>query len=230
MIESFSLPIFSAIWLGILTSISPCPLAANIAAISYVGKKVDQPRMVLLGGIMYTFGRMLSYLLLGVIIVGSLLSIPEVSRFLQNQMNIIMGPMLILIGLFLLEMISIKFSGMSPGESTQKQADKLGIWGAGFLGFIFALSFCPVSAGLFFGSLIPLAMTHQSQVILPTFYGIGTALPVIIFAFVIAFSTKLVGALFNKLTVFELWARRVTGVVFILVGIYYTLRYIFKLF
>ncbi len=230
MFETYSLAIVSAIWLGILTSISPCPLAANIAAISYVGKQVNQPRMVLLSGLMYTLGRMLSYMLLGILIVDSLLSMPEVSRFLQKEMNRIMGPLLIIVGLFLLEMISMKFSGISPGEKMQKKADKLGIWGAGFLGFIFALSFCPVSAGLFFGSLIPLAIDNQSEVLLPTFYGIGTALPVLIFAFVIAFSTKFVGAMYNKLTIFELWARRITGVVFICVGLFYSLRYIFKLF
>ena len=109
----------------------------------------------------------------------------------------------------------------------QGRAERYGIWGAALLGLLFALSFCPVSAALFFGSLIPLAVDHQSSIVMPTVYGVGTALPVIVFAFVIAVSTRMVGVMFNKLKIIEKWARRITGVVFIAVGIYYTLIYIF---
>lgn len=229
MDSSFWLAATSACWLGILTSISPCPLATNIAAITFIGKRVDHPLLVLVSGFLYTLGRTLSYLILGILIVTSLLSIPELSRFLQSHMNKIMGPILIIVGLFLLEMLTIKLPGIGHSEKLQQRADKFGIWGAALLGIIFSLSFCPVSAGLFFGSLIPLAIEQQSNIIIPTVYGIGTALPVILFAFVIAISARSVGKLFNKLTKFEFWARRVTGVVFILVGIYYSLIYIFNL-
>jgi len=170
---------------------------------------------------------MVTYLVLGVLIVASVLSIPELAMFLQQNMNKFLGPILIVVGMFLLNLISFSLPGGSLGARMQGKAERYGIWGAGLLGLLFALSFCPVSAALFFGSLIPLAVDHQSSVMMPTVYGIGTALPVIVFAFVIAVSTRLVGVLFNKLKAFEKWARRITGVVFIAVGIYYCLTYIF---
>ncbi len=225
--DSYAFALGSAIWLGILTSISPCPLATNIAAISFIGRRVESPRRVLAAGLLYTLGRMLTYLVLGILIVASVLSIPELAMFLQQNMNKFLGPILIVVGMFLLNLISLSLPGGGWGSNMQGKVDRFGIWGAGMLGLLFALSFCPVSAALFFGSLIPLALDHQSSIVMPTVYGVGTALPVIVFAFVIAMSTRMVGVMFNKLKTIEKWARRITGVVFILVGIYYTLVYIF---
>ncbi len=212
----------AALWLGILTSISPCPLATNIAAISYIGKKVGDTRHVLLSGLLYTLGRMFAYLVVGIIVVAGILSIPGVSNFLQDYMNRVLGPLLILVGVILLEWL--RMTGISlPGSGKLKNmAEKGGIWGAGLLGVIFALSFCPVSAALFFGSLIPLAVGVGSTVVYPSVFGIGTGLPVIVFAVMLAFSTQVVGKAYDKLRLIERWARRVTGAVFILVGIYYT--------
>lgn len=227
--DSYTIAVGSAVWLGILTSISPCPLATNIAAITFIGQRVDNPRRVVVAGLLYTLGRMTTYLVLGILIVASVLSIPELAMFLQQNMNKFLGPILIVVGLFLLNLISFTLPGGGLAARMQGTAERFGIWGAGFLGLLFALSFCPVSAGLFFGSLIPLAVDHQSSVMMPTAYGIGTALPVIVFAFVIALSTRFVGVMFNKLKTFEKWARRITGVVFIVVGIYYSLIYIFRI-
>jgi cytochrome c biogenesis protein CcdA len=225
--DSYSVALGSAVWLGILTSISPCPLATNIAAISFIGQRVDNPRKVIAAGLLYTLGRMVTYLVLGILIVASVLSIPELAMFLQQNMNKFLGPVLIIVGMFLLNLISFNLPGGGWGSGMQGRVERFGIWGAGLLGLLFALSFCPVSAALFFGSLIPLAVDHQSSVAMPILYGIGTAIPVIVFAFVIAVSTRMVGVMFNELKVIEKWARRITGVVFILVGIHYTLAYIF---
>lgn len=227
--DSLFLSAVSAFWLGILTSISPCPLATNIAAISYIGKRVGSPRNVLLSGFLYNLGRMLAYVSLGALLVASILAVPEVSRFLQEYMNKLLGPILIVAGMFLLELIRFTTSGMGVSEKMQRRVDRSGMWGAMLLGFVFALSFCPISAALFFGSLIPLSVKHSSAVILPSVYGIGTGLPVMIFAVLIAMGTRFVGSLFTKLTRIEFWARRITGVIFILVGIYYCLTYIFGL-
>ncbi|MDZ7860362.1 MAG: aromatic aminobenezylarsenical efflux permease ArsG family transporter [Candidatus Krumholzibacteriota bacterium] len=225
--DSYIVALGSAVWLGILTSISPCPMATNIAAISFIGRRVENPRKVLASGLLYTLGRMLTYLVLGILIVASILSIPELAMFLQKNMNKFLGPILIVVGMFLLEMISFDLMRSDIGSRMQGRAERFGIWGAALLGLLFALSFCPVSAALFFGSLIPLAVEHNSAVVIPSVYGAGTALPVIVFAFVIAISARMVGVMFNKLKTFEKWARRVTGVVFILLGIHYTLAYIF---
>lgn len=225
--EFLTAGLVSALWFGILTSISPCPMATNIAAISFIGKKVGSTRAVLMSGLFYTLGRMIAYLAVAMIVVYSLLSVPELARFLQKYLNIILGPLLILVGLFLLEIIKMNFGkGMSFSQKFQDSAQKKGIWGAAMLGFIFALSFCPVSAGLFFGSLIPLSLKYESALFLPLIYGIGTALPVIIFAIVIGYSANYIGKIFNKLSKFEYWARRVTGVIFIIAGLYLTWEFI----
>jgi cytochrome c-type biogenesis protein len=141
-------------------------------------------------------------------------------------MNKFLGPILIAVGLLLMRPFNLRLPGMGVGEKLQARVDRWGVWGAGLMGLLFALSFCPVSAALFFGSLIPIAVEHQSSVLMPTVYGIGTALPVVAFALIIALSARLVGRLFNSLTLFEKWARRITGVVFLAVGLYYVLVYL----
>jgi cytochrome c biogenesis protein CcdA len=227
--EVFFFPLISALWLGILTSISPCPLASNIAAVSFILKRVDHTSYVFASGILYTLGRVMGYTGLGVLITSSLLSIPQTSYFLQNYMNKILGPLLIIVGFFLLEVFRFGFSGLSTSDKLTGRFQNLGIMGSFSLGVLFALSFCPVSAALFFGSLIPLSLKNSSSIILPSIYGIGTGLPVLAFALLIAIGVKNIGNVFKKVTLFEYWTRRVIGIVFILVGIYYVLTHIFYL-
>jgi cytochrome c-type biogenesis protein len=217
----------SALWMGILTSISPCPLATNVAAISFVGRRVGNPRQVFLAGLLYTLGRSLAYLVLGVLLVGSLLSVPHVSHVLQKYMNKILGPILILAGMFLLEMLQVNLPGFSISGGMQQRVEAWGVWGASALGAIFALSFCPVSAALFFGSLVPLAIKAGSSVLLPSLYGVGTALPVLVFAVLIALGAHAVSKVLDKLALVERWTRWATAVIFIGVGVYYCLVYIF---
>ena len=218
----------SALWFGILMAISPCPMATNVAAISYIGKRLGSPRQVLLGGVLYTVGRTVAYVGLAVVILAGLQSIPRVSTFLQDYMNKVLGPVLIVVGLFLLELIKFGGGGPGVGEKLGRKVEGWGLAGALALGVIFALSFCPISAALFFGSLISLAVKYDSRILLPGVFGVGTALPVFVFAVIIGLGVGSLGAAFHKLQKFEWWARRVTGVVFILVGIYYCLEYIFE--
>jgi cytochrome c biogenesis protein CcdA len=217
----------AALWLGILTSISPCPLSTNIAAISYVGRKVGKPGSVLLSGLLYTVGRSLAYIAVAILITRGLLSIPGVSMFLQQYMNLLVGPIVLVVGLLLLDIWKFSIKGGGVGKRLQRRIDTMGIWGAGFMGLIFALAFCPVSAGLFFGGLIPLALKSNMPVVLSTLYGIGTALPVIGFALLLAFAAHWVGAAFNKLTIIEIWVRRITAVVMIVMGVYLILKHNF---
>jgi cytochrome c biogenesis protein CcdA len=217
----------SALWLGILTSISPCPMATNIAAISFIGRRVDKPREVLLAGVLYTAGRTITYVALGMIITFSLLSTPRVANFLQEYMNKILGPVLILVGVFLLGLVRVGWDGPGIGAHVEQRVRKMGMWGAGLLGIVFALTFCPVSAALFFGSLIPLAVRNGSSILMPTLYGVGTALPVVVFAVVIAVSAHSLGRAFASMSRVERWARLVTGVVFIGAGVYLVLTHIF---
>lgn len=218
------LAVGTALWLGILTSISPCPLSTNIAAVSYVGRRVGSRRLVLLSGALYTAGRSLVYLVLGAASVWSLMSMVSVSSFLQGTFPRLLGPILIALGLLLLGVFEFTLPSMGVNDELQNRVDHAGVWGAGLLGVIFALAFCPVSAGLFFGGLVPLAVERSSPLMLPLVYGVGTALPVAFFAVLLAVGAGWLGTALDRVQVFEVWARRVTAVVFVGVGIYETLR------
>ena len=228
---------WSALILGVITSISPCPLATNIAAISFLSRSLNNTRRVLLSGLLYTLGRMIVYVGLGSIILiflqtsspseASIVSV--LSRWLQNNVGIILGPLLVLAGMFILGLLQTATSFNIGSNSLQKRAKDGSIIWAFPMGIVFALSFCPVSASLFFIGLIGLATRHSSPVLLPTLYGIGTALPVLVFAFLFAFAARLVGKVFDRLSQIEKWIRTATGIIFIGAGVYYILTHIYGL-
>ncbi len=221
---------FTALWIGILTSISPCPLATNIAAISFVSYRIAHKGVVLLSGILYTIGRAITYIVIGFLIVRLMVNVPMLSDFLQRYINKILGILLVIVGMFLLDFFKVNLPSISISQSWQKKLDEIGILGSLFLGILFALAFCPVSAALFFGSLIPLAIKAESSIALPLTYGIGTGLPVLIFAIFIAIGSKFISRMYEKVTKIESITKKVTGIIFILVGIYYVLSYIFGVF
>jgi cytochrome c-type biogenesis protein len=238
----------AALYLGILTSISPCPLTTNLAAISYVGRKVGNSRAVVAAGLLYTVGRCALYLALAVLLASTAMSIPAVSLFLQKYMHLVLGPIFLVLGMFLVGLITTNLGGASMSERMQKRVDAMGIWGALPLGVLFAVSFCPTSAAWFFG-LLALVMGSEagaittvlakvgislsdaalpgSIVVLPVIYGIGTALPVILVAFLLAYSVQSVGKTYNILARSEWWARQLTGWLFIVIGVHFTLKYAF---
>ncbi len=218
-----------ALWLGLLTSISPCPLATNIAALSYVGRQVASPGQSLLAGVLYTLGRTVAYVVLAALVISALLSMVEVSNVLQHLAAKALGPLLIVVGIALLGVIPLPSFGDGLARRSGRFA-ALGVWGAAPLGAVFALAFCPVSAALFFGSLIPVATAHASPLALPALYGVGTALPVLGFAILVAAGGASLGGAYERLKRVEHWARGATAVVFILAGIYETLRGTFLLF
>ena len=239
----------AALYLGLLTSISPCPLATNIAAISYVGRKVGDSRWVLAAGLLYTLGRCLLYLTLAVLLAKTAMSVPAVSLFLQKYMHLVLGPIFLLLGMFLVGLVTISAGGASMSEGMQKRVDAMGIWGALLLGVLFAVAFCPTSAAWFFGLIalllgseagavtamltrigisLPEASLPGGIVILPLVYGIGTAVPVLLVAFLLAYSAKSVGKTYNMLSKIEWWARQITGWVFVLAGIWFSLKYAFE--
>jgi cytochrome c biogenesis protein CcdA len=217
-----------SLWLGILTSISPCPLATNIAAISFITRDAGRARRVFASGALYTVGRAAAYSLLAALLVSSVLSAPALSHFLQTHMGRIIGPVLVLAGMALLGLIRVPgFSGAGDPARLQRRFARMGVWGAAILGFVFALSFCPVSAALFFGSLLPLALAGESRVLLPSLYGIGTALPVLALAFAVALGARSFAGVFARAASVERWLRGATGVVFIATGVYLSLTNIF---
>ena len=215
------LTLLTAIWLGILTSISPCPLATNIAAITFLSKKIVHPKSVFIAGTAYTIGRVITYTAIGTLIITSLINIPVIAMFLQQYMNRILGPVLVITGLVLMNIIKMNFSGFSLSHEKQQSIAESGIIGSGLLGIVFALSFCPVSAALFFGSLIPLALKSKIGIIFPLFYGIGTGLPVLAFSLGITLGFTSISHWFNKIKKFESYTRKITGLIFLLIGSYF---------
>jgi cytochrome c-type biogenesis protein len=226
LIDNSQFPIFTAFLLGIMTAISPCPLATNISAIGYIGKDVQDRRRVFYNGVIYTLGRAISYTILGIILIMILkqgTSVFKIQRTITTYSELFIGPLILAIGIMMLGVIRINLS--LPGRFTEK-AEK-GIKGGNYLGalmlgVVFALAFCPYSAILYFGGLIPVSVSSTMGYFLPLVFAIATGLPVIIFAWILAFSMSSVGNVYNNIKTFEIWFRRIVSVVFIVVGIYLT--------
>ena len=214
-----------AFWLGILTSVSPCLMATNVTAISFLARRVDRPRLVVLSSFCYIVGQAAAFVTLAMTLVTSLLSMTVVSHWLQKYMFRLLGPILILCAVFLLQLVDVQFGSGRLKAWAQRRAGSGGFWVAALLGIVFAMSFCPTTAALFFGSLIPLAIAHQSSVLLPLLYALGVAAPVIVFSLLIALMAHKVGYVFARVSRLEHWARMITGTIFLLVGLYFTVAF-----
>lgn len=222
--------ITGAVWLGFLVAVSPCPLATNILAITYIGKGNGiQNRQILARGIYYVLGRALAYLFLGYILTDGLLSVPSLAMFLQDDFNRFLGPLLIITGLMILGILKLELPSMRVGGKFAEKVSGNGAAGSFVLGVLFALSFCPVSAAIFFGSLIPLAMKSHASFLAPLAFSIGTSLPVVLFAILLAFGTTYIGTVYNRITQVEKWFRRVTGILFVAVGFYFIFIYMLNI-
>jgi len=219
-----NIPALSALFLGLITAISPCPLATNIAAIAYVSRKVADRKFAVITGALYTLGRMFSYSLLGILIIVVGLEIPGVSLFLQNIGERILGPILIVVGLLMLIIDKISFG--KGGGLLSRLGAKVADWGmiGGFLlGVLFALAFCPYSAVLYFGVLMPLALQSKEGILLPAIFAIGTALPVLIIGTLLSLGISGVTSWLNVITRAERVIRIVVAIIFIIVGVYYVI-------
>jgi len=220
--------LLTAAWLGILTAVSPCPLATNIAAVMFIGKSVTSPRRVLVSGLMYMLGRALFYVLLALVLVYGLLSAPWVSLFLQKYIIMVLGPVLVLVGMFLVELIELPSGSGSWASRFSARLRAESLASSFGLGFLFASAFCPVSGAIFFGSLLPLSLQSPSPELPPLAFGIGTGLPVLALAFALALGVSSFSSIFQKITRAERILRMATGVVFLGVGIYFTLKYLYR--
>ena len=220
LLETSQFPILTAFILGLMTSISPCPLATNITAIGFISKDIHSQRKVFINGIIYTLGRAITYTAIGLLFFFGASQF-KLEGFFQEWGEKILGPLLIIIGLFMLSILKIKIPGI--GSLTEKLGEKSsnGFLSVLLLGIVFALAFCPYSGVLYFGMLMPMTISSASGLYLPVIFAIATGIPVIIFAWVIAFSVGSIGHIYNKLKTFELWFRRIIASLFIIVGIYY---------
>ena len=221
IVDNSDIPILTACILGLMTAISPCPLATNITATAYLSKDIAEKRRVLLNGIFYTLGRTFSYTVLGLIFYFGASKF-HVARMLQNISGLYLGIALIIIGILMLDIIKLNIPILNnlTSKVSQKKLKK-NYWNAFLLGVLFALAFCPYSGVLYFGVLIPMTVASPSGLFLPPVFAIATGLPVIVIAYLLAYSMSNVGKFYNRMKNFEIWFKRIVAAVFILVGIYY---------
>jgi cytochrome c biogenesis protein CcdA len=227
LLDSSPLPIISALLLGLMTAISPCPLATNITAIGFISKDIENRKKIFYNGLWYTLGRAISYTTLGILLfLGA--SKFQVAKLFQSNGEKILGPVLIIVGILMFDFIKINFPGFNKLSQKIENSSTLGgWWKALLLGIVFALAFCPYSGVLYFGMLIPLTLSSVSGLYLPLIFAIATGLPVIIVAYLLAFSISSIGGFYNRVKIFEKWFRRVIAIIFILVGLYYVKIFFF---
>jgi len=219
----------AALWLGLLTAMGPCTMTTNFLAVAYVARRIDRPWAAALSGVWFTAGTVAGYACLGMLLIGGAFSMPAASHFLQKYMNQALGPALILAGIVLLGLFPLR-----PAEGLPRVAERLAgrgdAFGAAALGVVFALTFCPISAALFFGSLIPLSLKAHSAFALPALYGLGTGIPVLACTAMLAAGSGALSRIIQSTTKVEVWARALTGAAFVGVGVHLCLSYVFGLY
>ncbi len=222
LLENSSFPFLSAAILGLMTAISPCPLATNITAVGYISRDISNRNKVFLNGVIYTLGRGFSYLTIALILYFGA-DLFSISGLFQQYGERITGPLLIIIGLFMFGIIKINFPGLGVSQKKTGNEKPENYWDVLLLGILFALAFCPYSGVLYFGMLIPMTITHPSGLYLPVIFALATGIPVIIFAWFLAYSVSEIGTIYKNVKAFEQWFRKIIAILFVLVGVYYTL-------
>jgi len=224
ILENSQYAALTAFILGLMTAFSPCPLATNISAIGFISRDIEDRRQVFLKGLVYTFVRAITYAGIGIIIYFGA-SKMNVSMVFQGWGERLLGPVMILIGIFMLDFIKIRLPGFTGLTEKMGEKSRTSLWGTLLLGIIFAMAFCPYSGVLYFAMLIPMTIASPEGLFLPLIFAIATGLPVIVFAWLLAYAVGNVGKLYNSIKVFEIWFRRIIAILFILVGIYYILLF-----
>lgn len=219
LLENSSFPLLSAFILGLMTAISPCPLATNITAVGFISKDIENKNKVFINGLIYTLGRTIAYTGLAIILMYSADQFALKNWFQVNGEKFI-GPILIIIGFIMLDVIKFNISGFSGFTKRIEKKGFVNYWDMLILGIIFALAFCPYSGVLYFGMLIPMVISSHEGISLAISFAVATGIPVILFAWLIAYTVSGVGTAYNKIKLFEKWFRKIIAVVFILIGIY----------
>lgn len=226
LLESNSAPWLTALILGLMTAISPCPLATNITAVGFISRDIENKHRVFINGILYTLGRAITYTAIPLIIFFGVDQL-KFSGFFQRYGEKIIGPLLIVIGLFMLDFIKVNFPAMNRLSTRMQHKETWSSLDAILLGIVFALAFCPYSGVLYFGMLVPMTVSSASGLYLPVVFALATGIPVIIFSWLLAYTVSGIGGFYHKVKTFELWFRRVIAFLFIVVGVYYIFRAFF---
>ena len=223
LLDNSNIPVITAFLLGLLTAISPCPLATNITAIGFISKDIGNRNKIFLGGLLYTLGRVVAYTVLGIILISILKegsSMFSLQKGINEYSEMLIAPVLIFVGVFMLfgDRLNLPKFGFSGTGRTEKLKGNLGSL---LLGVLFALAFCPTSGLFYFGMLIPMSATELGGYLLPVVYAVATGLPVVLVAWILAYSVAGIGKFYNRIQIFQKWFNRVVAALFIAVGIYY---------
>lgn len=210
--------------LGLVTAISPCPLATNLAATVYLSRHASSRRRAVAGALAYTSGRIAAYGAIAALLALGTLGAPAVSTALQRHLPPFVGPLLVLTAMVLLDLLPLPWSGNGTNQATAERLARLGVLGEFALGFLFALTFCPVSAALFFGSLLPQALSAPSAAPPVIAYGIGTAIPVGVFAVGVAVSASFAAGFGQNLVRWQPRIRTGTGIAMLGFGLWLIAR------
>ena len=229
LLDNSNIPVITAFLLGLLTAISPCPLATNITAIGFISKDIGNRNKIFLGGLLYTLGRVVAYTVLGIILISILKegsSMFSLQKGISKYGEILIAPVLIFVGVFMLfgDRLNLPKFGFSGTGKAEKLKGNLGSL---LLGVLFALAFCPTSGLFYFGMLIPMSAAEPGGYLLPIVYAVATGLPVILVAWILAYSVAGIGKFYNRIQVFQKWFNRIVAILFILVGVYYAIMYYF---
>lgn len=222
-LEGSEMPVLTAFLLGLLTAVSPCPLATNITAIGFISKDIESKDRTFLLGILYTIGRMVAYSLLGALLIWMLrrgFDTFDLQSKVSQWGEMLLSPVLIVMGLVMLFGDRLPLSGFGLNAS-EKSGRLRGAWGSLLLGILFAMAFCPTSGMFYFGMLIPMSASATGGYALPVVYALATGLPVVIVAWIIAYSIGNIAGFYKKMQVFQKCLNRMVAVLFIIVGIYY---------
>lgn len=224
LLDGSTTPLWSALLLGLMTAVSPCPLATNIAAVGYLGHDATNRHRVFLAGLCYTLGRVLTYTVLGMVLIPLLrrgADLFDAERMLARYGEVLPPAVLLLFGVLLLlgDRLKLPRIGRINGEAPRSN----GYGGALLLGALFALAFCPTSALFYFGMLLPMAAAETGGWLLPAFYAVATGLPVAAAAWILAYGAAGIGVFYNRMQRLQKGLTLLVGGGMILAGIYYAI-------
>ncbi len=212
-------PLISSLLLGLLTAIAPCPMTINITAVGFIGRDISHRERIFSNGIFYALGTIFSYTSLALVLYFGADQF-RVSQFFHRYSEWMIGPLLLLIGVYMIGVFRIDFPAWNRVAKKFENRQSFRAWDSFLLGMVLALAFCPYSGVLYFGMLVPLIVTASAPW-LSLIFSLAAAVPIILFAWLLAFTVSGVGKVFNSLKAFEFWFRKVVAALFICIGIYY---------
>lgn len=221
--DSINIPLVSALLFGLIGATAPCQLSTNVAALAYLSRRVEEPRRMWGQTAAFIAGKVTVYLLIGGMVVGLGLQFGQLTQTAVPVAVIarrVLGPLLVIVGLLMLGLLSsrLSFGGRFSGWLEAKARGRQGLLPAYLMGVAFSFTFCPTLFWLFFGLTIPLAIASPGGVFFPGVFAVGTAVPVLFLAAMLASGTVNVRGFVRRFKAADAWIQRVVGAVFVLIG------------